>query len=54
MGLIKFFSTLNFLHKSGINSYFTCFSSLKSAKLKVDKIIAQPDGDFTSEPYEDD
>ena len=27
---------------------------LKSAKLKVDKIIAQPDGDFTSEPYEDD
>ena len=22
-------------------------------KLKVDKIVSQPDGDFTSEPYED-
>ena len=30
-----------------------CEEKLKSAKLKVDKIIAQPDGDFTSEPYED-
>ena len=30
-----------------------CEDKLNSAKLKVDKIIAQPDGDFTSEPYED-
>ena len=30
-----------------------CEEKLKSAKLKVDKIISQPDGDFTSEPYED-
>ena len=30
-----------------------CEEKLKSAKLKVDKIIVQPDGDFTSEPYED-
>ena len=31
-----------------------CEEKLKSAKLKVDKIITQPDGDFTSKPYEDD
>ena len=30
-----------------------CLEKLKSAKLKVDKIVSQPDGDFTSEPYED-
>tara|TARA_B100000676_G_C17797509_1_gene690405 strand:+ start:199 stop:441 length:243 start_codon:yes stop_codon:yes gene_type:complete len=30
-----------------------CEEKLNSAKLKVDKIITQPDGDFTSEPYED-
>ena len=30
-----------------------CEEKLKTAKLKVDKIVSQPDGDFTSEPYED-
>ena len=30
-----------------------CEEKLKSAKLKVDKIVSHPDGDFTSEPYED-
>ena len=30
-----------------------CEEKLKSTKLKVDKIVSQPDGDFSSEPYED-
>ena len=30
-----------------------CEKKLESAKMKVDKIISQPDGDFSSESYED-
>ncbi len=30
-----------------------CEKKLESAKMKVDKIISQPDGDFSSESYEE-
>ena len=30
-----------------------CEKKLESAKMEVDKIISQPDGDFSSESYED-
>jgi len=30
-----------------------CESKLKTAKMKVDKIITQPDGDFSTEPLDD-
>ncbi|MEC7380898.1 MAG: exodeoxyribonuclease VII small subunit [Pseudomonadota bacterium] len=30
-----------------------CEKKLESAKMKIDKIISQPDGDFSSESYEE-
>ena len=30
-----------------------CESKLEKAKMKVDKIITQPDGDFSSEPLDE-
>lgn len=30
-----------------------CKSKLEKAKMKVDKIITQPDGDFSSEPLDE-
>ena len=51
-GDINFEASID-IYERGTLLKANCEEKLKSAKLKVDKIISQPDGDFTSEPYED-
>ena len=41
------------IYERGVVLKTHCESKLKTAKMKVDKIITQPDGDFSTEPLDD-
>ncbi len=41
------------IYERGVVLKAHCESKLKTAKMKVDKIITQPDGDFSTEPLDD-
>ena len=41
------------IYERGVVLKAHCESKLEKAKMKVDKIITQPDGDFTSEPLDE-
>ena len=41
------------IYERGVVLRAHCESKLEKAKMKVDKIITQPDGDFSSEPLDE-
>ena len=41
------------IYERGVALKAHCESKLEKAKMKVDKIITQPDGDFKSEPLDE-
>ncbi|MDA9623237.1 exodeoxyribonuclease VII small subunit [Rhodobiaceae bacterium] len=41
------------IYERGVVLKAHCESKLEKAKMKVDKIITQPDGDFSSEPLDE-
>ena len=41
------------IYERGVALKAHCESKLETAKMKVDKIITQPDGDFKSEPLDE-
>ena len=41
------------IYERGEALKYHCESKLEKAKMKVDKIITQPDGDFSSEPLDE-
>ena len=41
------------IYERGVVLKAHCESKLEKAKMKVDKIITQPDGDFISEPLDE-
>ena len=41
------------IYERGVILKAHCESKLEKAKMKVDKIITQPDGDFSSEPLDE-
>ena len=41
------------IYERGVGLKAHCEAKLENAKMKVDKIITQPDGDFKSEPLDE-
>ena len=41
------------IYERGVILKAHCEAKLKTAKMKIDKIVSHPDGDFSSEPLDE-
>ena len=51
--LLSEISFIKQIYEKGVILKAHCEAKLKTAKMKIDKIISHPDGDFSSEPLDE-